>query len=111
MSTEKRNFENFNEHSFVNDLNDPNYMWADWLNPLMSVIDVLAPLKTKLIKKRKFPWITSHVVQKICFRYYPKKQFDATRDTEICLWFKKARNKTNNAIRQTQHDYSSTKRS
>ena len=31
----------------------------------MSVIDKHAPLKKKRIGKRKSPWITSHVVQKI----------------------------------------------
>ena len=47
---EKRNFKNFNEHAYLNDLNnlnwgevcthnDPNLMWTEWLNLVMSVIN------------------------------------------------------------------------
>ena len=104
---EKRNFKNFNEHAYLNDLNnlnwgqvclhnDPNDMWTKWLNLFMSVIDKHAPLKKKRKGKRKSPWITSHVVQKIRERDYLKRQFDITRDDEIWLQYKKARNETNN---------------
>ena len=104
---EKRNFKNFNEHAYLNDLNnlnweqvcrhnDPNDMWTKWLNLFMSVIDKRAPLKKKFIGKRKSPWITSHVVQKIRERDYLKRQFDITRDDEMWLQYKKARNETNN---------------
>ena len=58
-------------------------MWTEWLNLFMSVIDKHAPLKKKRIGKRKSPWITSHVVQKIRKRDYLKRQFDITRDDEI----------------------------
>ncbi|CAB4033111.1 Hypothetical predicted protein [Paramuricea clavata] len=71
----------------------------------MSVIDKHAPLKKKRIGKRKSPWITSHVVQKIRERDYLKRQFDITRDDEIWLQYKKARNETNNTIRQAKHNY------
>ena len=71
----------------------------------MSVIDKHAPLKKKRIGKRKSPWITSHVVQKIRERDYLKRQFDITRDDEIWLQYKKARNETNNIIRQANHNY------
>ena len=71
----------------------------------MSVIDKHAPLKKKRIGKRKSPWITSHVVQKIRERDYLKRQFDITRDDEIWLQYKKARNETNNIIRQAKHNY------
>ena len=65
---EKRNFKNFNERAYLNDLNnlnweeislhnDPNDMWTEWLNLFMSVIDKHAPLKKKRIGKRKSPWI------------------------------------------------------
>ena len=64
-----------------------------------------APLKKKRIGKRKSPWITSHVVQKIRERDYLKRQFDITRDDEIWLQYKKARNETNNTIRQAKHNY------
>ena len=57
------------------------------------------------IGKRKSPWITSHVVQKIRERDYLKRQFDITRDDEIWLQYKKARNETNNTIRQAKHNY------
>ncbi|CAB4032180.1 Hypothetical predicted protein [Paramuricea clavata] len=65
----------------------------------------MPPLKKKRIGKRKSPWITSHVVQKIRERDYLKRQFDITRDDEIWLQYKKARNETNNTIRQAKHNY------
>jgi hypothetical protein len=113
---EKRNFKNFNEREYLNDLNnlnweevslhnDPNDMWTEWLNLFMSVIDKHAPFKKKRIGKRKSPWITSHVVQKICERDYLKRQVDITCDDEIWLQYKKARNETNNTIRQAEQNY------
>ena len=85
--------------------NDPNDMWADWLNLLMPVIDKHAPLKKKRIGKRKSPWITPYIVQKIRLRDFLKRQFDVTRDNEIWLQFKKARNECNSAIKQAKHNY------
>ena len=85
--------------------NDPNDMWADWLNLLMPVFDKHALLKKKRIGERKSPWITPYVVQKIRLRDFVKRQFDVTRDNEIWLQFKKARNECNNAIKQAKHNY------
>ena len=115
-SVEKRNFKNFNERAYLNDLNnlnwqkvcqhnDSNDMWADWLNLLMPVIDKHAPLKRKRIGTRKSRWITPYVVQKIRLRDFLKRKFDVTSDNEIWFQFKKARNECNNAIKQAKHNY------
>ena len=85
--------------------NDPNDMWADWLNLSMPVFDKHALLKKKRIGERKSPWITPYVVQKIRLRDFVKRQFNVTRDNEIWLQFKKARNECNNAIKQAKHNY------
>lgn len=84
--------------------NDPKDMWADCLSLSMPVIDKHAPLKTKRIGKRKSPWITPYVVQKIRVRGFLKRQFDVTRDNETWLQFNKARNECNNVIKQAKHN-------
>ncbi len=116
---EKRNFKNFNEHAYLNDLNnlnwgevcthnDPNLMWTEWLNLVMSVINKHAPLKKKRIGKRRSPWITPQVVQKIRIRDYLKQRFDGTRDNNTWVQYKKARNEANNIIKRAKQNYFST---
>ncbi len=113
---EKRNFKNFNEHAYLNDLNnlnwgevcthyDPNLMWTEWLNLVMSVINKHAPLKKKRIGKRRSPWITPQVVQKIRIRDYLKQRFDGTRDNNTWVQYKKARNEANNIIKRAKQNY------
>ncbi len=116
---EKRNFKNFNEHAYLNDLNnlnwgevcthnDPNLKWTEWLNLVMSVINKHAPLKKKRIGKRRSPWITPQVVQKIRIRDYLKQRFDGTRDNNTWVQYKKARNEANNIIKRAKQNYFST---
>ena len=83
-------------------------MWTEWLNLVMSVINKHAPLKKKRIGKRRSPWITPQVVQKIRIRDYLKQRFDRTRDNNTWVQYKKARNEANNIIKRAKQNYFST---
>ena len=55
-----------------------------------------APFKKKRIGKKKSPWITPDVVQKMRARDYLKKQYDKNRNNELWKQYKNARNDVNN---------------
>ena len=113
---QKRNYKNFNEAAYLSDLrnlnwdefcslNSPDRMWDNWLTLLISVIDKHAPIKKKRLGKRKYPWITSDVIQKMRLRDNLKKRFDLTRDDNVWQQYRMARNDCNNSIRRAKRHY------
>ena len=114
-----RNFNLFNKDKFLNDLkqkewskialySDPNEMWDLWKQLLMSSIDKHAPVKHKRIGKKKSPWITSDLLQKMHKRDYLKKKAVQTNDQNYWRQYKVARNETNNAIKKQKREYFTT---
>jgi hypothetical protein len=114
--TRKRHFKHFNDNEFLNDLNeidwneisssdDPNVMWSMWLTNFTQILDKHAPFKKKRLGKKKSPWITPDVVQKMGARDYLKKQYDKNRNNELWKQYKNARNDVNNIIKLAKCDY------
>ena len=87
---------------------DPNEMWDLWKQLLMSSIDKHAPVKHKRIGKKKSPWITSDLLQKMHKRDYLKKKALQTNDQNYWRQYKVARNETNNAIKTQKRKYFTT---
>ena len=54
------------------------------------MIDKHAPVKKKRLGKRKSPWITSDVIQKMRLRDNLKKRFDLTRDDNVWQQYRMA---------------------
>ena len=65
-----RNFKNFDRESFRNDISspswesvyafcDPNEMWQEWKHTFLAIANKHAPLRTKRVRARSSPWITS----------------------------------------------------
>ena len=74
----------------------------------MSSIDKHAPLKHKRIGKKKSPWITSDLLQKMHKRDYLKKNSVQTNDQNYWRQYKVAWNETNNAIKTQKRKYFTT---
>ena len=67
-----------------------------------------APVKHKRIGKKKSPWITSDLLQKMHKRDYLKKKAVQTNDQNYWRQYKVARNETNNAIKRQKRKYFTT---
>ena len=76
-----------------------------WLTNFTQILDKHANFKKKRIGKKKSPWITPNVVQKMRARDYLKKQYDKNRNNELGKQYKNARNDLNNIIKQAKCDY------
>ena len=117
---EIRQFKNFQKGKFLYDLeqmswkdidsySNPNDMWKIWRDLFISSVDKHAPLKTKRIRNKKSPWITSELLSKTHKRDYLKK--DALSANDQALWeeYKHARSQANNAIKLAKKRYFSDK--
>ena len=67
-----RNFKNFDRESFRNDIlfpswesvyafYDPNEMRQEWKHTFLAIANKHAPLRTKRVRARSSPWITSGI--------------------------------------------------
>ena len=111
-----RQFKNFNDEEFLNDLrqvdstevnllNDPNDMWFDWLLKFSAILGIHAPFSNKRLRCKKSPWINSLLIQKMRERDSLKKRFDKNPNDLVWSQFKKARNEVNNLVKKTKRDY------
>ena len=107
---------NFHKASFLRDLqekafsdvetlNDPNDMWSMWKDMLMQAIDKHAPLKTKWAGNKKSPWITDHLRHEMHRRDFLKKKVVLDGSTLAWDQYKRARNHTNNEIKNPKRKY------
>ena len=114
---ETRQFKNFNEVGFLNDLKeinwksinshsaDPNNMWSIWKKMFMDCIDKHAPLRKRRIGNKNSPWITKELIGKMHKRDYYKKKASLTNDELDWQRYKHERNVTNNSIKQAKQRY------
>ena len=113
---EMRQFKHFQKNKFLNDLeqmpwsnvdlcSDPNDMWHEWKQMFVSCMDKHAPRKLKRISKKRAPWITKGLLNKIHRRDLIKKKAISSNDHEMWEQFKCARNQANNAIKQAKKRY------
>ena len=84
---------------------DPNDMWHEWKQMFVSCMDKHAPRKLKRISKKRAPWITKGLLNKIHKRDLIKKKAISSNDHEMWEQFKCARNQANNAIKQAKKRY------
>ena len=113
---EMRQFKNFQKDVFLNDLeqmpwrdvsshSDPNDMWQEWKNLFVSCMDKHAPLKSKRIRNKRSPWITSELLLRMRRRDVLKKKAISTNDHAMLQQFKRARNQVNNATKLAKKRY------
>jgi len=115
-TVEIRLLKNFNEAAFLRDLrmidwnrvtrhNNQDEVLDLWKHLLVSVIDKHAPLRTKMIKNKRSPWITNELLCEIHKRDFLKKKAASINDRLIWKQFKDARNKANNAVKNAKRKY------
>ena len=113
---EMRQFKNFQKDKFLNDLeqmpwrkvsshSDPNDMWQEWKNLFVSCMDKHVPLKSKRIRNKRSPWITSELLQRMRRRDVLKKKAISSNDHAMWQQFKRARNQVNNATKLAKKRY------
>ena len=71
----------------------------------MECIDKHAPARRRRVGKKKAPWITNELQNKMHVRNYLKKQAVNLNDSVSRDKFKIARNETNNAIKYAKKQY------
>ena len=99
-SVTKRQFKNFNDDEFLNDLREinwtdmhslvnPNDMWSVWLTKFSTLLDIHAPITKKRLRYNKSPWINSSLISKLRERDSLKKRFDKNPNDVIWSKYKK----------------------
>ena len=117
--SKRRDLKHFNEANFLHGLSqlnwdviqnydDPNDIWRVWVDMLMNVVNKHAPIRETRIGKKRSPWITPNILQRMRSRDYFKKKFETTKDISTWNLYKKARNEVNNNLKQSKRDYFST---
>ena len=115
-SVAKRQFKNFNNDEFLNDLREinwsdihsqvnPNDMWLARITKFSALLDIHAPVKNKRLRCSKSPWINSSLISKLRERDSLKKRFDKNPSDVIWSKYKKIRNEVNKLIKKTKRDY------
>ena len=84
-------------------------MWEIWKQLFLQVLDKHAPIQSKKTKSKKNPWITSHTKKLIIARDNLKRKAIITKFETDWDNYRKARNETNNLLRQTKKEYYSNK--
>ena len=112
-----RQFKNFKSEKFRDELkniswdtilmniNDPNEMWEKWKEIFLEIANKHAPIKTRRVRNKDSPWLTSQIRRLIIERDGLKKQ--AIKSGNINHWklYKSHRNKAINAIKTAKSEY------
>ena len=112
----QKQFKHFQKNKFLSDLeqmpwsnvdlySDPNDMWHEWKQMFVSCMDKHTPHKLKRISKKRAPWITKGLLNKMHRRDLIEKKAISSNDHDMWEQFKCARNQANNAIKQAKKRY------
>ena len=113
-----RHYKNYDVNKFNNDLreifslpldpailNDPNALWNDFKTKFLSVADKHAPIRQRRVRSEYKPWLTNEIKQMSYHRDYLKKKSIKLRSTNYDEAYKRCKNKLNNLIKETKHEY------
>ena len=113
---EYRSFKNFSRDYFrsniasenwdaLDNFQDPNNMWCEWKIKFLNVVDAHAPLRTKRVRSKRSPWITSEL--KKCMHERDIMKLKAIHSKNLQDWgeFKRLHNKVNSDIRIVKESY------
>ena len=103
---EMRQFRHFQKNKFLSDVeqmpwskvdlcSDPNDMWQEWKQMVVSCTDKHAPRSLKRISKKRAQWITGGIMHKMHRREFIKKKTISSNDHDMWEQFKCARNQVN----------------
>lgn len=111
-----RSFRNFNEPSFIDDLqkcswsevydnNDINMKVQTFNSLFLEVLDKHAPFVTISVKRPPMPWLTENIKKLQDERDMALKRFHTTKSKEDEITYKKIRNKVKQEIRNSRIRY------
>ena len=106
-----RSFKNFDANAFREDLKSapweslrncatPDEMVEVWSNMFLKIADAHAPMRTRRVRNKKSPWITTELRELITGRNRLKRQAILTKQPSIWDEYKKERNRINNEIKK-----------
>ena len=111
---ELRNFKNFNvDYSNAdlkrtlwvnaNNSGNPNEMWTYWKSKFIAIVNTHAPLKSKIIRNKKSPWLNIEIKKSMMAHdKLIKSVAIKTNNSEDWQNYRKAKNKINNDIKATK---------
>ena len=113
---ESRSFKNFDQNRFKLDLqnanwppigsvNNANDYWSKWKSIFLEIVDKHAPCRTKKVRSRPSPWITSEIKKQMYSRDKLKKKAMKTNKPEIWDDYKKIKNNVNKAVKRTKKSF------
>ena len=115
-----RSFKTFNAIAFREDLkaapfesltncSTPDEMVEVWASMFSKIADAHAPIRTRRVRNRKSPWITTERRELITGRNRLKRQATLTKQPSIWDEYKKVRNRINNEIKTEKANYYKSK--
>ena len=114
-----RSFKNFKSDAFreelksvpwdiINKCNTPDKMVDLWESMFLKIANTHAPMKTRRVRNKKSPWITSELRKLIINRNIIKEQAALTKNISDWNNYKKERNRVNNEIKKAKANYYKT---
>ena len=111
-----RKFCNFNRENFRRvfsrqdwsyNSDDPNVLRADWKAKFFTIVNSHAPIKTKRVRSRKVPWVTSDLRKGMRDRDRDVAKRKAIKSNNPQDWavYKRLRNKINGEVKSTKASY------
>ena len=109
-------FKNFNASAFREDLKSapwdslrnctsPDEMVVMWVNMFLKIADAHAPIRTRQVRNKKSPWITTELRELITGRHRLKRQAILTKQPSCWDKYRKERNRINNEIKMAKAHY------
>ena len=83
-------------------------MWADWKAKFLTIVNSHAPIKTKRVRSRKVPWVTSDLRKGMRDRNVAKWKAIKSNDPQDWAVYKRLRNKINGEVKSTKASYYAT---
>ena len=77
----------------------PNDIWREWKIKFLNVVDTHAPLRTKRVRSKRSPWITSELKKLMHERDIMKLKAIRSKNSQDWGKFKRLRNKVNSKIK------------
>ena len=109
-----RDFKNFNEETFISDLQSNNVFsdyeneditWTQWKDTSNVLCDKHAPMKTARLKKRSNPWITRDIIEMMYTRDHLHYRATKYNDPEVMSQYRTLRNNITTTIRDMKLQY------
>ena len=90
----------------INNCETPDEMLVIWQNLFTTVADIHAPIRSKRVRNKKSPWLTSEIIKLTVSRDKLKRvAMIISRNPDHWTEFKTARNLVNNNIKEAKATY------